>query len=838
MKPRRPWFARDGSWAGRPIPLATWIWRSYAKTALAPLLLVEVALIAIYIQTNAASREAHIDILRQEATLAMRRIAQQQADNVSRQLNTVTQLTDLYRRQAALALANPARAGLEDSNRYRFNPDGAYHTWRDDGGSTVFYSGVVPVGPAEREKVRRTAALDPLMKQIKAVNPLVVQIYLNTHDSLNRLYPYMEVTGYPVRMNIPSYNFYYEADASHNPGRKTVWTNVYLDPAGQGWLASCIAPVYRGGFLEGVVGLDITVGTIAQQILDLNLPWGAYAVLIGKDGSILAMPKPGEQDFGMGELVSHQYAQAVKQDTFKPDAFNLYRNPRWRELAARQAAAASGLTEADIGGERLVSWHRVEETGWTILIVASPANIFDSTYRLSQGLQRLAYAMIAALVLFYLLFFAALLVRARIASRSIASPLKRIESMMLAIGRGEYEQPAPAFDVGELHETARELSCMGRELGATHHALLEAQLELREHVRWLEAVFELSPDGLVTFDESGRARRANPAFLAMTGFRNEMLEGRTVEEFQSLVTSLTANPGHLLLESDPGFTLDFVRPRPRTVQCQVRAFGMDGGLASGSSLIAYFRDMTREIELDRMKSEFLATAAHELRTPLTAVSGYAELLAMGEYEPELQKSMAATILEKTHGLIAIVADLLDLSRLESRHGRDFDIGPQPLEPIVRDTLRDFGGAHPGPLQCSSGGVPPGQEVLVDRVKFSLALIKVLENARAFSPPDAPIEVCLKSRANDLRHELGVEVTDHGVGMTPEQQQRMFERFYRADTSGQRPGTGLGMSIVKEIMDVHRGSVEVESEPGRGTTVCLWLEAAAPGPVRRLEAPAE
>jgi signal transduction histidine kinase len=188
--------------------------------------------------------------------------------------------------------------------------------------------------------------------------------------------------------------------------------------------------------------------------------------------------------------------------------------------------------------------------------------------------------------------------------------------------------------------------------------------------------------------------------------------------------------------------------------------------------------------------------------------------------------MASTILEKTRCLIAIVADLLDLSRLESRAGRDFDILPQALEPIVRETIQDFLAAHPGILRLMADEGLPEQDALVDRQKFSQALTKVLENARTFSPPEAPVEVCLKFRATAVRHELGVEVTDRGLGMTLEQRQRIFERFYRADTSGQHPGTGLGMSIVKEIMEVHRGSVEVESEPGRGTTVRLWLEAAA------------
>jgi HAMP domain-containing protein len=436
------------------------------------------------------------------------RIAKQEAEVISQQLNSVTQLTDLYRHQTALIIATPPRSGIEPANRYRLDANGVYHTYRDDGGSALFYSGRVPTPAKDLEKVRRSAALDPLMKQIKAVNPLVVQSYFNTHDSLNRIYPYMDTSQYPAKMDITTYNFYYEADASHNPTRKPVWTDVYLDPAGQGWLASCIAPVYRGDFLEGVVGLDVTVSTIIQQVLALQLPWGAYAMLVGKDGSILALPPAGEQDFGLSELVSHQYRQAVGQDTFKPDEFNLYKRPQLKTLAAQLTRQASGLAEATISGRRLVAWHRVEETGWTMLVIATPANIFSSAISLSERLEKISYAMIAALLVFYVLFFIGLFVRARIASRTIAQPLKKIERMMLDIGQGHYEQTPPAVNVTELHATARELSAMGRDLGAAHRALLATQRQLQEHVSWLDTVFQLSPDGLVTFDQSAASVRA------------------------------------------------------------------------------------------------------------------------------------------------------------------------------------------------------------------------------------------------------------------------------------------------------------------------------------------
>lgn len=811
---------------GSRLPLAAWIWRSYAKTALVPLLLVEVALIAIYIQTNYWSRRANIDQLRHEATEAMGRIAQQEADLVSHQLASVTQLTDLFRQHTAQALAAPARPGLENPDRYRLRQDGAYHTIRDDGGSAVYYSGRVPVGAAERDKVHRTAALDSLMKQIKSVNPLVVQSYLNTHDSLNRIYPYIEgASQYPSRMDMTIYNFYYEADARHDPERVPVWTDVYLDPAGQGWLASCIAPVYRGDFLEGVVGLDVTVGTIARRVLNLKLPWGAYGVLVGKNGSLIAMPRAGEQDFGLSELVSHQYRQAVGQDTFKPDEFDLYKRPQLQKLAAQMAAEPFGLAEADIGGERLVAWRRIAETGWTVMIIAAPAHIFAAALSLSERLEKISYGMIAALMLFYLLFFIGLIWRARVASRTIAQPLKKIESMMLGIGQGQYEQVPPEFNVLELHETARELSAMGHELGSAHRDLLHTQQQLREHVHWLDAVFQLSPDGLVTFDRDGRIGQGNPAFFNMTGFSAPRIEGWSIGDFWHAIAGLTRDAGTagpVRMDAEGGFALELVRPRPRSLYCQVRAFGDQ----RKGALVAYFRDVTRETELDRMKSEFLATAAHELRTPLTVVTGYAELLAIREFDAAMRKDMAGSILEQGRKLIAIVGDLLDLSRLESRAGRDFHMVPQPLEPIVHEAIRAVSPGRAHDLRFAGSEDLPCLEAPVDALKFRQALVKILDNACTYSPFGGAIDIRLRFRDAGTRRELGVEIADQGVGMNEEQIKRIFDRFYRADTSGNIPGTGLGMSIVKEIMDVHRGKVEVISQPGEGTRVCLWLEAVA------------
>jgi signal transduction histidine kinase len=123
---------------------------------------------------------------------------------------------------------------------------------------------------------------------------------------------------------------------------------------------------------------------------------------------------------------------------------------------------------------------------------------------------------------------------------------------------------------------------------------------------------------------------------------------------------------------------------------------------------------------------------------------------------------------------------------------------------------------------------PGEEVWVqvDTGKMMLALTNVLSNAYKYSPAGGEISVETTRRIADGRPQVGIAVRDRGIGMSPEQVARVFERFFRADPSGAIPGTGLGMSLVKEVVEFHGGEVAVQSSPGQGTTVSIWLPEVA------------
>jgi signal transduction histidine kinase len=116
-------------------------------------------------------------------------------------------------------------------------------------------------------------------------------------------------------------------------------------------------------------------------------------------------------------------------------------------------------------------------------------------------------------------------------------------------------------------------------------------------------------------------------------------------------------------------------------------------------------------------------------------------------------------------------------------------------------------------------------VRVDRKKMQQALLNVLSNAYKYSPRGGAVSLSLLQEVHRSVGRFGIEVRDHGIGMRPEELARVFERFYRADSTGKIPGTGLGMSIVREIVEIHGGEVNVASQLGEGTTVTLWLPAA-------------
>ncbi|MBS3995987.1 MAG: PAS domain S-box protein, partial [Hydrogenophaga sp.] len=358
--------------------------------------------------------------------------------------------------------------------------------------------------------------------------------------------------------------------------------------------------------------------------------------------------------------------------------------------------------------------------------------------------------------------------------------------------------------------------------------------ELFDRSEQLNTIFALSPDGFVSFNHGQQVNFANEAFLRMTGLSSADVVGlnesafaarmgalcRSADDFPDIATLRkeqqsqgAATPANR--EKAPRRRLlELTGAGNRMLELDVRVSG-----SANVSLVLYFRDVTHETEVDRMKSEFLSTAAHELRTPMASIYGFSELLLMRNFSEDKRRDLLETISRQATRMSTIIDELLDLARIEARQGKDFVLEPLAVPALVQQVLTDYNPPDGRPQPVLQGTAAPLQ-VRADRDKLQQAVLNVLSNAYKYSPGSDAVQVrCVLDAAT---RRAGIEIRDRGMGMTPQQLARLFERFYRADTSGLIPGTGLGMSIVKEIVELHGGEVGVASTQGEGTTVTLWL----------------
>jgi len=337
----------------------------------------------------------------------------------------------------------------------------------------------------------------------------------------------------------------------------------------------------------------------------------------------------------------------------------------------------------------------------------------------------------------------------------------------------------------------------------------------------LNTIFNANPDGLLAFSGDGTSQLINPAFVQMTGLSRDDLLDVNRETFDAKFSALCSEPplGLAKLSGDDDRLISLHRPRPRTLKRVVRRMASDD--ESPLAWIVYFRDVTEEMAVDQMKSEFLSTAAHELRTPLASIHGFTELLLEGSYDASTQKELLQTVHDQSRRLATLVNELLDLARIEARAGKDFNIRPQRLQPVLERVIKAFVAPN-DPRQVVLVRPDGPLNVAMDEDKIVQALNNVLSNAYKYSPAGGPVTLSVMRAQREDRPMIGLSVRDEGIGMTAEQVSRAFERFYRADSNGAIPGTGLGLCLVREIALIHQGAVEIESAAKKGTVVTLWL----------------
>lgn len=749
------------------------LWGAYIRNALIPIIFIELALIATYLATNYLIREENIETMQSAAQESLLETARLESEVINSQLDGVAEMTHLFAELVSRAYDTPYVASDEEKQRYALSDSGVWHTRPNSGEAAMFYSSITEVGEEERRKAWRLVQLDPLMAQIVNSSSLVAQAYLNTWDSMNRIYPEFDVIEqYPYDLDVTKYNFYYEADAEHNPSRGVVWTDVYIDPAGQGWMASAIAPVYRrdSDFLEGVIGLDIRVSEIIAHVLSLSLPWGGYALLVDSSGTILAMPGVAEADWQLHELTEHQYSSAIEQDTFKPEEFNLFKRPDSRYLANGIEAAPSGVVEMDLNGKpKLAAWAQIEDTGWQLLMVVDQEQLYADANALKARVDRIAVGMIVALLLFYLLFMIYLYRKSLRVSRRLSLPMIGLKRMILSIGGGNYRPEMLITDITEIHTVAAGLGEMGMALGSSREQLDYANKRLEKMNRELEQRVE---------ERTGELQKAN---ASLEHEREE--QGRLINELKTTQAQL--------VQSEKMASVG--------VLATGVAHEINNPLTFVSTNISMLNDYVPA--LLRLHEQTAALVAPDRRAQLDAAEDEHHFFELVEDMPDL----LADCTEGVRRIRRITESLLEFS-----HSGDTSWQPCDINHCIETTLVICYHEYKYKARIVKKLDPDLPSIEAVPAQLNQVIMALVVNAAQAMGQMGEIRI---TSGRDVDH-VYFTVADTGCGIKPEHLDHIFEPFFTTKEVGQ--GTGLGLAVAYGIVATHNGELLVESRVGEGS----------------------
>lgn len=350
-------------------------------------------------------------------------------------------------------------------------------------------------------------------------------------------------------------------------------------------------------------------------------------------------------------------------------------------------------------------------------------------------------------------------------------------------------------------------------------ALVKTIAAERDEIR---AILLSTAEGIIVVDAVNRMVSVNPAAAAFTGKKPEELAGQDIADYFGLShAEITA-----VLSRQAGG--NDVRPSRKKIKGRVLSINIEpvrGEAVPPGRVVCAISDVTEAERLDQLKNEFVSMVSHELRTPLTSIKGYVDMVLDGEAggtNPE-QETYLKIVRANTDRLINMVNDLLDISRIES--GR-LELRPSavPLREVVRSVVISLKKQiEAREINLTQALPEPPVIVTADRDRITQVLLNLINNACNYSPRGASVTVSVRKIDNHAQ----VDVTDTGIGISPEDQARIFTRFYRVDNSTTRQvgGTGLGLAVARSIVEMHGGRIWVKSEVGKGSTFSFTLPLA-------------
>jgi PAS domain S-box-containing protein len=586
----------------------------------------------------------------------------------------------------------------------------------------------------------------------------------------------------------------------------------------------------------------VGISAVTSLIIGLVLYYFAQDRLVHAENTLLKQrsqtANAGAQDFLEGLRDPEDktlppppdYAEELVRAVADPTGLEvLYVGPDMEPLAARDGLgnpldpgkAYGGLDKAELeqtasspGGEGRLVWSE----GRSGYVAVWPLTASDGTVKgvlvydvprdeLGETLAYLRYGILGAILTSILLAGAASL----LLTRQVTRPLSETRDAAIRVASGDYAASVPVKSRDELGEVARTFNYMAEEI--EHYVG-----EIQEQKSRLEAVLEASPEAVVATDSGERVTMVNAAAARMLGIRASD-RGRTLEEIGAPSAVLRC----LREAAANGVAV-------REIELGEKAFWayaaqMDRGQPGNgdAGIILAVRDITEHRSLEKAKTAFVSDLSHELRTPLTTIQSAVGLLerARDRLDPLEHRALelADQELKRIRGM---VEELMTLAQMDSWKYQ-LEVGPADMSTVVQTAIESV------EAKAQRFGIKiyfddAGEHrCICDVQKLYQVFLNLLDNAIKYSDPGARVDVEIEEDDSMLR----VRIRDTGVGIPKEDLNQLFERFYRVDKDRSRAtgGSGLGLAISRQIVEMHGGSISVESEVDVGSVFEVRLPKA-------------
>ena len=393
-----------------------------------------------------------------------------------------------------------------------------------------------------------------------------------------------------------------------------------------------------------------------------------------------------------------------------------------------------------------------------------------------------------AIVLVIAIILSALLA-SRMAKR-IVEPLNRL-NLEKPMENDAYEELAPLL----------------RRIHSQHKEIEYQMWTLQQQQDEFEQITDNMKEALVLLDSNGRIISINPAAKKLFGINTDCVgeDFLTIDRKQDTRKALQE-------ATEKGQSFFHAKKNGRDYQFDISRIDTDGEI-HGIVILAF--DITEQVNAEKHRQEFTANVSHELKTPLQTIIGSAELMERGIVKEEDTPRFIKSIRQEAARLVTLIDDIIRLSQLdEGTEMPKEDVSLLEVAREVTETLSDAAKLKGVSLEvCGDDGVISGVRRLLYEVVYNLC-----DNAIKYNNPGGYVKVSVCENADSVQ----ISVSDNGIGIAPEHQDKVFERFYRVDKSHskQSGGTGLGLSIVKHAVQYHNGKITVESELNKGTTVSV------------------